>query len=334
MTVEYCGNYIYRNGILERILNDYGYYADGAYHFNITDYQGNIRAVIREDGILEETSSYYPYGGLMGSGSMGVQPYKYGGKELDRENSLDLYDSHARMYDPIIGRTTTIDPLAEKYTHLSPYLWCAANPLKYVDKNGMELHFSGTDSKDAISELKKKTNLRLKLSSDGAVTYKGKPKNDIDKKLIEIISNTAVDVNVNFTTDSKVTGGSFDGNIKDGDIVRTQQRAHLARLRQMDSWYGMPEGTSLFHEILESYIGGVDTPNAPPVSGHKDSSGNYEATSLEYLNAHSKASKFDSNFIEPIIEITVDKNANIEIINMVKKVAGKTTIHVLRKELK
>jgi RHS repeat-associated protein len=88
--------------------------------------------------ILMKTSSYYPYGGLMGSGSMGVQPYKYGGKELDRENGLDLYDSHARMYDPIIGRTTTIDPLAEKYTHLSPYLWCAANPLKYVDPSGMD----------------------------------------------------------------------------------------------------------------------------------------------------------------------------------------------------
>ena len=70
MTVEYCGNHIYRNGKLERILNDYGYYANEAYHFNITDYQGNIRAVIREDGILEETSSYYPYGGLMGCGSI------------------------------------------------------------------------------------------------------------------------------------------------------------------------------------------------------------------------------------------------------------------------
>ena len=61
-----------------------------------------------------KTSSYYPYGGLMGRGSMGVQPYKYGGKELDRENGLDLYDSHARMYDPIIGRTTTIDPSRRK----------------------------------------------------------------------------------------------------------------------------------------------------------------------------------------------------------------------------
>lgn len=69
----------------------------------------------------------------------GVQPLKYGAKELDRENSLDLYDSHARFYDSMIGRTTSQDPLAEKYYHLSPYLWCAANPIKFGDKNGMYL---------------------------------------------------------------------------------------------------------------------------------------------------------------------------------------------------
>ena len=55
------------------------------------------------------------------------------------ENSLDLYDSHARFYDSMIGRTTSQDPLAEKYYHLSPYLWCAANPIKFGDKNGMYL---------------------------------------------------------------------------------------------------------------------------------------------------------------------------------------------------
>lgn len=69
----------------------------------------------------------------------GVQPYKYGAKELDRENGLDFYDSHARFYDSMIGRTTSQDPLAEKYYHLSPYLWCAANPIKFGDKNGMYL---------------------------------------------------------------------------------------------------------------------------------------------------------------------------------------------------
>lgn len=69
----------------------------------------------------------------------GVQPLKYGAKELDRENGLDLYDSHARFYDSMIGRTTSQDPLAEKYSGVSPYLWCAANPIKFGDKNGMYL---------------------------------------------------------------------------------------------------------------------------------------------------------------------------------------------------
>lgn len=54
------------------------------------------------------------------------------------ENSLDLYDSHARFYDSMIGRTTSQDPLAEKYSGVSPYLWCAANPIKYIDENGIK----------------------------------------------------------------------------------------------------------------------------------------------------------------------------------------------------
>ncbi len=66
----------------------------------------------------------------------GVQSHKYGAKELDRENGLDLYDSHARWYDPLLTRTSTQDPLAEKYRHLSPYAWCAANPIRNIDEGG------------------------------------------------------------------------------------------------------------------------------------------------------------------------------------------------------
>lgn len=54
------------------------------------------------------------------------------------ENGLDLYNSHARFYDFMIGRTTSQDPLAEKYSGVSPYLWCAANPIKYIDENGIK----------------------------------------------------------------------------------------------------------------------------------------------------------------------------------------------------
>ena len=70
-----------------------------------------------------------------------VQPYKYGPKELDRMHGLDLYDSQARWSDSLLGRTTTRDPLAEKYYSLGPNLWCAGNPLKYGMKEVILLQY-------------------------------------------------------------------------------------------------------------------------------------------------------------------------------------------------
>ena len=69
-------------------------------------------------------------------GNAGVQPYKYGTKELDRQNGLDWYDSQARMYDPLLGRTPTMDPLAEEYYPISPYAWCGGNPVHNIDPDG------------------------------------------------------------------------------------------------------------------------------------------------------------------------------------------------------
>lgn len=52
-------------------------------------------------------------------------------------HGLDWYDYGARMYDPAMGLFTQIDPLAEQYPHLNPYQYCAGNPVKYVDPDGM-----------------------------------------------------------------------------------------------------------------------------------------------------------------------------------------------------
>ncbi len=141
MVRNYCGNHIYRDGALERIMGDYGYMdGTGNYHYFIKDYLGNVRAVIDQQGTLEEVNNYYPYGALLGGGTVGgnqgVQPYKYGTKELDRQNGLDWYDSQARMYDPVLGRTPTMDPKAEDYASISPYAWCAGNPIFRVDLKG------------------------------------------------------------------------------------------------------------------------------------------------------------------------------------------------------
>ena len=104
------------------------------------DYRGDVRAVVADDGTLEEVNHYYPYGMLHGPSAIaaGVQPCKYTGKELDREAGLDLYDFAARQLDPALGRTTTQNPMAEKYYSISPYAWCAGNPIKHIDLTGKE----------------------------------------------------------------------------------------------------------------------------------------------------------------------------------------------------
>ena len=79
-----------------------------------------------------------PFGGLFGEGlQTSNQPYKYNGKELDRFEGLDLFDYGARHYDAALGRWGTVDPLAEKYYSISPYVYCANNPVRFIDPDGM-----------------------------------------------------------------------------------------------------------------------------------------------------------------------------------------------------
>ena len=136
MTRDYCGAYTYRNGAIERILMGNGFMQDSAYYVQVKDYQGNVRAVLDQNHNVVERNDYYPYGGLINASDTQLQPYKYSSKELDRENGLDLYDSQARWYDPMLPGTTTQDPLAEKYFSISPYTWCAGNPVRFVDPSG------------------------------------------------------------------------------------------------------------------------------------------------------------------------------------------------------
>ena len=70
------------------------------------------------------------------STNQGEQQFKYNGKEYDPMHGLNEYDYGARHYDPAIGKFTTMDPLCEKYYHISPYAYCGGNPVNAVDVDG------------------------------------------------------------------------------------------------------------------------------------------------------------------------------------------------------
>ena len=136
-TTDYCGNVIYENGVQKLLLTEEGYItlSDSKYHYYLKDHQGNNRVVISQSGTVEETSHYYPFGGVFASAG-NVQPYKYNGKELDTKKGLNWYDYGARHYDAALGRFTTNDRFAEKYYSMSPYQYGANNPVNNIDVNG------------------------------------------------------------------------------------------------------------------------------------------------------------------------------------------------------
>ena len=329
MTRDYCGAYTYRNGSIERIMMGNGFMQDSTYYVQVKDYQGNVRAVLDQSHSVVERNDYYPYGGLINASDTQLQPYKYSSKELDRENGLDLYDSQARWYDPMLPQTTTQDPLATNYYPISPYTWCAGNPVRFVDLDGKQLYITGNLSTMAFEQLNAKTSLSLSIDKNGLVIAKGKAKNDVDKMLLQVINETTIAVHINATNDKTLTGGRFDGSKIVGDIISTSQSVNPNHLKQFDDWYKMPQGTSMAHEVLESYFGGIDSPGASPPEMKINEDGDAVTSSEAYNNAHEKASKYDPSFITPFLENV----KNTDIIKLVKQVIGKEKKHILKKEL-
>ena len=142
---HYVGNVVYE-GLMgpSRLLIDGGYVEitstfssmSYAYRFNVQDHQGNNRMVMDAIGTELQVNHYDPYGQLLTaiSSTPAVSQYKYGGKEWS-PTSLS-YDFGARNYLPSVPRWNSMDPLAEKYYSISPYVYCAGNPVNLVDRDG------------------------------------------------------------------------------------------------------------------------------------------------------------------------------------------------------
>ncbi len=95
-------------------------------------------AITHTHGRLEEEQHYYPHGLVMSkSTSPSSKPenkYQYQGKEMQSDLGMQLYDFHARQYDPQIGRFWGID-LADQYP--SGYTGMGNDPANMIDPSGM-----------------------------------------------------------------------------------------------------------------------------------------------------------------------------------------------------
>jgi RHS repeat-associated protein len=116
---------------------------NSAYDINyfITDHLGSTRVIIDNAGEIKAQYNYYPFGrqwedlNLMAN----TNRYTFSGKEKQTVKDLGYLDFGARMLrnetDP--PGWMSIDPLCEKYYSLSPYMYCAGNPIRFVDPDGL-----------------------------------------------------------------------------------------------------------------------------------------------------------------------------------------------------
>ncbi len=105
--------------------------------------------VTHSKGPVIQLEDYYPFGLTFNSyqreGSMD-QRYKYNGKEEQDELDLGWLDFGRRMYDPVIGKFTGVDPLASKYHWLTPYNYAENSPIANIDLWGLQRYFAADGS--------------------------------------------------------------------------------------------------------------------------------------------------------------------------------------------
>ena len=123
-------------------------------------------------------------------------PYKFNGKEKDEElrsnreyNNINNkyheqtgYNNYgARYYYDWASIWLSVDPMSDKYPHLTSYNYCANNPVMLVDPDGRDVELSGTAQKVHEKHYGKNeeyTKLYDKLNNDHSVLFKVKDKDD------------------------------------------------------------------------------------------------------------------------------------------------------------
>ena len=124
--------------------------------YQITDHLGSVRVIKDGEGTVLQRFDYYPFGSESRVWTAGTSTpqsalrYRFGGKEIAGQKvsvstgapaaaaGSPYLDYGARVYDPRTAAWLSQDPLSEKYYSISPYAYCAGNPVNLVDPDGKD----------------------------------------------------------------------------------------------------------------------------------------------------------------------------------------------------
>ncbi len=167
-------------------------------------------------------------------------PHRYNGKEFVEMHGLDEYDSEARWYYPALGRTTTIDPLAEQYYNISPYAWCGNNMVNVIDPDGKRPIYSlegdllGTDETG--------------LQGDAVFMDSKLFKQNMSSEIA-----TSFDVGVDFLSEESFK--KFTNNFS--NLSSRPDWDGYITLKEANDWYRNGNGQALFADLGKIDLSGI-----------------------------------------------------------------------------
>ena len=250
---------------------------------------GSTSMVTDADGRITQNVVYIPYGELFVEERNGswASPYLFNAKELDEETGLYYYG--ARYLNPSIALWLSTDPLQGKYPGMSPYNYCAGNPVKMVDPDGRDV-FLRSEDRASLANVgllynhMKKTyeSKRFKLKFDhksGQLHATFTPGRFFWQKRLSSKQRTLLNlcdgpdshhfrINLIATKTkgqtppifdgkaARMFGGAFGGNRLIDGIRETYQYIYVKQLEHLDEITNSEFGKSFHHELTESFEGG------------------------------------------------------------------------------
>lgn len=145
LTIPGSGTFAY----LDTLTNQQN--ATSTLYFYHPDHLGSSSWITTTNGTVKQHLHYLPWGedfvNQRSSHFDGVR-YTFSAKEKDSETGYSYFG--ARYYSSDLSIWLSVDPMAAKYPSLSPYVYCADNPVKLVDPNGEEVWIIGDPPKENL----------------------------------------------------------------------------------------------------------------------------------------------------------------------------------------
>jgi RHS repeat-associated protein len=158
-------------------------------HYYTGNHLSSTQLVTDGTGVAVQQVEYSPFGEVVNEynidwSSGQVPDFKFNGKELDEENGMYYFEARYQSPPVFISR----DPLFEKYPTLSPYSYCANNPVKYIDPTGMIIDPAGEEEENAYNDYKNTVNNKIQYWQ-----------NKIEKRQYRL-DNAKTDIQIKFRT--------------------------------------------------------------------------------------------------------------------------------------